>query len=208
MNKIKDLYHDNLIYIFTKKQLRHQDATFLIIIKDDCPIVPLDNCITMHYQDDFESLLNFSLPTKNRRTKQLISLPQCYEILAKINYGVLSFCHDGLPYSVGLNHIIVNDRIFFHCAKNGFKLNSINQRAAFLVIEDLGINPAASTHNHYSVAITGTIREITDINTKKTALLKIISDHAPAYPYNDTMVENTNIIELEVDYIIGKSHIR
>ena len=66
----------------------------------------------------------------------------------KIHYGVLSFTHEGLPYSVALNHIIVDNRIFFHCAKSGYKLNSIEQRATYLIVEDLGINLKAGTHNH------------------------------------------------------------
>lgn len=35
----------------------------------------------------------------------------------KIHYGVLSFTHEGLPYSVALNHIIVDNRIFFTVLK-------------------------------------------------------------------------------------------
>lgn len=208
MHKIKELYQDDLVYIFTKQQLLNQDVDYLIIVKDECKITELDNCITLHYQEDFESLLKFSLPGKNRKTKQLISITQCHEIINKIPYGVLSFNHNGLPYSVGLNHIIVDNRIFFHCAKSGYKLNSINKRATYLVIEDLGISPKAATHNHNSVAIFGTIREVTDFTTKKAALKAIIDHLAPSHLYNDSMVEKTNILELEIDYINGKTHIR
>lgn len=162
----------------------------------------------MHYQDDFESLLAFSLPTKNRKNKQLISLNQCYKIMDKIHYGVLSFTHEGLPYSVALNHIIIDNRIFFHCAKSGYKLNSIEQRATYLIVEDLGINLKAGTHNHNSVAVFGTVHEVTEFETKKAALLEIVSHLAPEHPYNDKMVDTTNIIELEIDYINGKTHIR
>ena len=207
MDKIKDLYQDDLIYIFTRSQLRDLNTDYLAIIKNECSIQTINNCITMHYQDDFESLLAFSLPTKNRKNKQLISLNQCYKIMDKIHYGVLSFTHEGLPYSVALNHIIVDNR-FFHCAKSGYKLNSIEQRATYLIVEDLGINLKAGTHNHNSVAVFGTVHEVTEFETKKAALLKIVSHLAPEHPYNDKMVDTTNIIELEIDYINGKTHIR
>lgn len=72
MDKIKDLYQDDLIYIFTRSQLRDLNTDYLAIIKNECSIQTINNCITMHYQDDFESLLAFSLPTKNRKNKQLI----------------------------------------------------------------------------------------------------------------------------------------
>lgn len=208
MDKIKDLYQDDLIYIFTRSQLRDLNTDYLAIIKNECSIQTINNCITMHYQDDFESLLAFSLPTKNRKNKQLISLNQCYKIMDKIHYGVLSFTHEGLPYSVALNHTIVDNRIFFHCAKSGYKLNSIEQRATYLIVEDLGINLKAGTHNHNSVAVFGTVHEVTEFETKKAALLKIVSHLAPEHPYNDKMVDTTNIIELEIDYINGKTHIR
>lgn len=208
MNTIKDLYKNDLIYIFTKEQLIKQDTNYLAIVKDQCPIQELDNVQTMHYQDDFESLLKFSLPTKNRKTKQLISLDQCHQLMKKIHYGVLSFTNDDLPYSVGLNHILLDGRIFFHCAKSGYKLNSINKRATYLVIDDLGINLKVGTHNHDSVAVFGTILEVNDFDTKKAALLKLISDLAPDHPYNDKMVDGTTILELKIDYINGKTHIR
>ena len=208
MDKIKDLYQDDLIYIFTRSQLRDLNTDYLAIIKNECSIQTINNCITMHYQDDFESLLAFSLPTKNRKNKQLISLNQCYKIMDKIHYGVLSFTHEGLPYSVALNHIIIDNRIFFHCAKSVYKLNSIEQRATYLIVEDLGINLKAGTHNHNSVAVFGTVHEVTEFETKKAALLEIVSHLAPEHPYNDKMVDTTNIIELEIDYINGKTHIR
>lgn len=208
MNKIKNLYQDNLIYIFTKNQLINSNIEYLIIIKNDTYIKELDHCLTMHYKDDFESLLKFSLPTKNRRAKQIISLNQCFQIIKNTSYGVLSFCNGELPYSIGLNHILLDDRIFFHCAKSGYKLTGINKRATYIIINDLGINSKAATHNHNSVTIFGTIREVTDSHTKKDALLKLINDLAPNYPYNDKMINTTNILELEIDYINGKSHIR
>ena len=208
MDKIKDLYQDDLIYIFTRSQLRDLNTDYLAIIKNECSIQTINNCITMHYQDDFESLLAFSLPTKNRKNKQLISLNQCYKIMDKIHYGVLSFTHEGLPYSVALNHVIIDNRIFFNCAKSGYKLNSIEQRATYLIVEDLGINLKAGTHNHNSVAVFGTVHEVTEFETKKAALLEIVSHLAPEHPYNDKMVDTTNIIELEIDYINGKTHIR
>lgn len=207
MNNIKEIYQNNLIYLFKQEQLINPDVKYLIIIKNECEIIKIPDCKIMHYQDDFEKLLKFKLPSKIRKTDKLISLNQCHEILTKINYGVLSFTHHDLPYSVGLNQIILNNRIFFHCAKSGYKLNAIDQKATFLVIDDLGVNQDIGTHNHNSVAIFGTIRKVSDTETKKATLLKLINDLAPKHPYHDKMIEKTNILELEIDYIIGKSHL-
>lgn len=38
MDKIKDLYQDDLIYIFTRSQLRDLNTDYLAIIKNECSI--------------------------------------------------------------------------------------------------------------------------------------------------------------------------
>ena len=208
MKEIINTYQDNLIYIFRQDQLINPTYRYLVIVKDGPDIIPVEGCHIMHYQEDFESLLKFSLPTKNRKTKQLISLKQCEQLINEITYGVLAFSVNDLPYSVALNHIVLDGHLYFHCAKSGFKLKGINSRVSYLVIRDLGINKEVGTHNHESVAIYGTLKEITDFETKKNALLKLVSSLAPKHPYQDQMVKGTTILELEIDYMIGKSHIR
>lgn len=208
MEQMKKIYQDELIYIFTKNQCLDLKQEYLVIVKDDCHIQEIENCLIMHYQDDFESLLKFNLPTKMRKTKQLLSYHQSLNIIHEKEYGVLSFSVDDLPYSIGLNHIYLDGRLFFHCAKKGYKLNGIGKRATFLIVDDLGINLKAGTHNHQSVIIYGRLKETKDFETKKMALLKIIEDLVPQHPYHDNMVSNTNVLELEIDYIIGKTHIR
>ena len=207
MNKMKEVYQDNLIYVFDSSK-HHIDEDYLVVIKDTCEIVPIENCRIMHYQDDFESLLSFTLPTKNRKTKQLLSCSQSEQLLHKIKYGVLSFSYQDFPYSVALDHILIDNHIYFHSAKSGYILNGINHRASYLVVDDLGINEDVGTHNHESVAVYGTLQEVTDFATKKQALLQLVSSLAPKHPYNDKMVDITTILELKVDYMIGKTHIR
>lgn len=208
MNYIQELYQDQLVYIFLKEQCLDLKEDYLVIIKDDSEIKELDKCLIMHYQDDFESLLKNPLPTKMRKTKQLLSYQQSCEIINQANYGVLSFSYQNIPYSVGINHIMIDGHIYFHCAQKGFKLNGIGQRVHFLVVEDLGINLEAGTHNHQSVSVLGTLKEVTDFDTKKSALLALVEKLAPKHPYNDNMLKFTNILELDIDYMIGKTHIR
>ncbi len=207
MNNIKGINKDDLLYVFTKDQCVDLKEEALVIVKDSCENVELENCLVKRYSDDFESLLKIKIPTKIRKPKKLISYQECYDVMKRIDYGVLSISHDDFPYAVGINHILVDGRIFFHCAKTGFKLNGVNKKANFLVTEDLGINLDVGTHNHRSVSVFGTLKEVTDIETKKTALLTIVHDLAPKHPYNDKMADYTNILELEIDYIIGKAHI-
>lgn len=206
MKAIQDIYQNQLLYVFSKDQCIDLKADYLVIIKDDSEMIAIEGCWIMYYQDDFESLLKFQLPSKIRKPKKLLSYQQSYAILENIEYGVLSFCYQDIPYSVGLNHILLDGHLYFHCSMKGFKLNSINKRVTFLVIDDLGINKEAGTHNHQSVSLIGTLRQVKDDTIKKAALLKIVQDLAPKHPYDDHMLTFTNILELEIDYMIGKRH--
>lgn len=208
MKEIINIYQDQLIYIFDQSKLKNNQYHYLVIVKDDTTIIPIHDCCIMHYQEDFESFLKFSLPTKNRKVKQLISFNQCEQIMTQISYGVLAFSVNDFPYSVALDHILLDGHLYFHCAKSGYKLQGINAKATYLVVHDLGINKKVGTHNHESVAIYGTLKEVQDFDTKKKALLKLVASLAPLHPYQDAMVNATTILELDIDYMIGKSHIR
>lgn len=207
MEQYKELYGNNLLNIFTSKQTK--DHQPILVIKDHVEIK--DTAIkTYHYQDDFEKELNFSLPSKNRKTKQMISLQESIAIINKIPYGVLSFQQDDIPYSVAVNHIYKNNKLYFHCAKNGFKLNVINQRASYLVVEDLAINEKMATHNHNSVMIIGNVEQVDDMTEKKEVLMNLMEHLAPSNhkDITDTMATNTNILAFCIEYMHGKSHIR
>ncbi|WP_279166659.1 pyridoxamine 5'-phosphate oxidase family protein [Thomasclavelia cocleata] len=201
------LNKDDLLYVFKKEQCIDLKEEALVIVKDSCEELNLKNCLVKRYSDDFESLLKIKIPSKIRKPRKLLSYQQCYDVMKRIDYGVLSISYDDFPYAVGINHIIIDGRIFFHCAKVGFKLNGVNKKANFLVTEDLGINLDVGTHNHRSVSVFGTLKEVTDNEIKREALLTLIHDLAPKHPFHDKMVINTNILELDIDYIIGKAHI-
>ncbi len=207
MKQLKTRYGDDLIYIFPKKQLMDSNYEYLAVVRDGCTIQEREDCLTMHYSEDFESHVLCPLPGKNRKKEQMISLEECRALMERVPFGVLSFSNGIMPYSVGLDHILAGDRIFFHCSKTGYKLTGVGQQAVYLVIEDMGVSEEFSTHNHNSVAVFGTLREVSDFDTKKEALHQLVKRLSPKHPVTDEMAVNTNILELEVDYINGKTHI-
>ena len=54
---------------------------------------------------------------------------------------------------MSLNHFVVDGHIYFHCGRQGYKLNGIDKVACYHVVEDLGIHKEAFTNNHQSVVI-------------------------------------------------------
>lgn len=208
MDHLETIYKDNLLYVFEKYQLNKDVYDYLIVVKDGCEVVEIPGCLTLHYSDDFESLLTFSLPTKMRKANQLISLGKCRDVMSRIIHGVLAISNDQIPYCVSMIHILMGNRIYFHGAKTGYKLTGLNRRATYLIVEDLGLRYEIGSHSNRSVAVFGTLREISDYTMKKTVLKKLVDDYGPTHPLNDALIDHTNVLELEVDYIIGKEHIR
>lgn len=199
---------EDLLYVFDAKYTKNEQP--LIVLKDGVEIHPDDADTTMHYGDDFESLLTFNLPTKMRRRKQLISFSECEELIEEVDYGVLSFTYDEIPYTVGMNHAYLNGKFYFHSAREGFKLNSTKVPVSYLMVQDLGVVQEKATHNHKSVAVQGTTRIIEDEIEKKEVLKALVAKLTPEFgkEISPQMVKGVNILELEPRYIIGKVHVR
>ncbi|WP_458407347.1 pyridoxamine 5'-phosphate oxidase family protein [Anaerotignum sp.] len=73
-----------------------------------------------------------------RRKNQLLPDAVSREILERNTSGVLSLMGDeGYPYGVPLSYVLVGDKIFFHCAKEGHKVDAIRreEKASFCVID-------------------------------------------------------------------------
>lgn len=177
----------------------------LIIVKDDMPLN--DHC--MHYSDDWESLLLFKVPGKMRKTKQLLNYNESMNILHKISYGVLSF-FDEVPYSVPLDYIYMNGKLYFHTSKTGYKIKGVGKQVSYTIVEDCGINEEKTTHNHRSVYILGILNKVEKHETKKEVLETLIRTLCPTQKVDITgqMVDNVNILEIDIQYMIGKEHIR
>ncbi len=196
----------DILHIFTKEQCRELKEDYLIIVRNKDTQVDFPNCKVMTIEEDFESLLNYSVPQKTRKVNQILDIDQIQDVMDRISHGVLNFMIGDIPYSIGINHCIVDGRIFFHCGKQGYKLNGIGHRAGYTVVEDLGV-AEIGTYNFQSVYIMGKLEEITDFDMKKKVLLHLVEHLAPQHPYNDEMPLRTFIFELKPEFFSGKTHI-
>ena len=69
-----------------------------------------------------------------RRTKQEMPRNRCEEVLERGTSGVLAALGDeDYPYAVPLSYVYRDSKIYFHCAKNGHKLDAIakNNKVSF-----------------------------------------------------------------------------
>ena len=104
-----------------------------------------------------------------RRKRQMLSEDDCKIILREGTSGVLALSgDDGYPYAVPLSYVYDGEKIFFHCAKSGHKLDAIrrNPKASFCVIGQDKVVPEEYTTDYRSVIAFGTVRILEDDREK------------------------------------------
>lgn len=131
-----------------------------------------------------------------RRKRQMLSEDDCKIILREGTSGVLALSgDDGYPYAVPLSYVYDGEKIFFHCAKSGHKLDAIrrNPKASFCVIGQDKVVPEEYTTYYRSVIAFGTVRILEDDREKYDSVREIALKYAPL----DTVEQRRAAIERE-----------
>ncbi len=131
-----------------------------------------------------------------RRKRQLLSQVDTQKILYEGTSGVLAVSgDDGYPYAVPLSYVYDGQKIYFHSAKSGHKLDSIsrNPKVSFCVIDQDQVVPEEYTTYFRSVIVFGTIRILEDEAEKREAIEKLADKYAP----EDTAENRKKAIERE-----------
>ncbi len=74
-----------------------------------------------------------------RRGKQLLSMEDTIAVMKRNTNGVLACLGDeDYPYAVPLSYVYFNDKIYFHSARAGHKIDSItnNSKVSFSVTDE------------------------------------------------------------------------
>lgn len=117
-----------------------------------------------------------------RRKGQALPVSVCEEILHRATAGVLAVEGDGgYPYAVPLSFVYDAGKLYFHCAKEGHKLDAIrrNAKASFCVVDQDRVVPEKYTTYFRSVIAFGQVRELTDEQEKRAAIEKLALRYAP-----------------------------
>lgn len=96
-----------------------------------------------------------------RRSKQQMSVEEMNAVMSTATSGILA-CHgdEGYPYAVPLSYVYLEDKIYFHCAKVGHKMDAIlkNPKVSFAVVGEDTIVSAEYTSYFRSVIAFGHAR--------------------------------------------------
>ena len=100
-----------------------------------------------------------------RRIKQQIPEEACVELLKTAPRGTLAVLgDDDYPYAVPLDFVYENGRLYFHCAREGHKLDAVRKsdKASFCVLGEGTQNPGEWWYYFTSVICFGRVRVVDD----------------------------------------------
>ena len=136
---------------------------------------------------------------------------ECMEILTKAPRGFLSVIGDGgYPYSVPVNFFQEDGRIYFHCAREGHKLDAVRScdKACFTVIDEPSKEPGDWWYHVRSVICFGRICEVSDEVRHDALLRKLGLKYFPeGYDMEDDMRRNAPravVLEFRIEHMTGK----
>lgn len=151
-----------------------------------------------------------------RRTRQALPPEEISAVLERGTSGVLALAgDDGYPYAVPISYVYDGERIYFHSARAGHKLDAVRRepKASFCVIDQDQIVPEEYTSYFRSVIAFGTIRELENDGEKRAAIEKLARKYVP-----DDTAEGLDaairrdwaplcMLEMTIDHMTGKEAI-
>ena len=149
-----------------------------------------------------------------RRGKQLLSMKDTAAIMDRCTNGVLACLGDeDYPYAVPLSYVYFNDKIYFHSAKAGHKIDAItnNPKVSFSVIDEDTIVSEKYTTYFRSVIAFGKAR-IVEGDEWLEAFKALVEKYSGEQPEEGkhkeiTGCRQTYMIAIDVEHISGKEAI-
>jgi uncharacterized protein len=157
--------------------------------------------------------------TKTDRKGRGMDLDAITGLLNKAQVGrVATVSPDGTPYVVPVNFAFEGDRIYFHCALEGMKLDNIradpkvcfetDEMTKLYVSQD---RPCACGCLYQSVIARGKAGIVGDESRKLHALRLLVKKYAPGkenQAMGDDIVKRTAVVEIAIDEISGKAKLK
>ena len=148
-----------------------------------------------------------------RRKKQLLSKAETIEILKACTSGVLGVTGDnGYPYTVPLSYVYKDGKLYFHCAKEGHKIDGIkkNNKVTFCVIEKDEVIPSKFTTHFRSVIVFGRARILTEDSERQFALESLVEKYSPGHIEEGKREIEADwnrvcVVEVKIEHMTGKA---
>jgi uncharacterized protein len=151
-------------------------------------------------------------PDMRRRDRELRD-DEAREILGRADHGVLAtLAEDGWPYAVPLNHVLLGDVLYIHCAPEGHKLENIGHeaRVSYCAVASAKVIPATLSTVYESAVVFGRAALVTEADEKRKALTALLArfrgdSPADAEEALRNCASDPVIIRIEITRITGKA---
>lgn len=150
-----------------------------------------------------------------RRIKQLLPRQETERILETGIVGVLGVAgDDDYPYTLPVNFVYENEKIYFHSAVTGHKLDAIqrNNKVSFCIIDQDQVVPEKFTSYFRSVIAFGKARIVTDDSVKYHALELLARKYSPGLEKEGaeeirSAWNRLSVVEIDIEHVTGKEAI-
>lgn len=149
-----------------------------------------------------------------RRADRAMPDTAARELLERGEYGFLATVGaDGLPYGVPLSYVVLDNRVYFHCAREGRKVDNILHcpDVAFTVVGNTEPVYAKNFTTYYeSAMVSGPVSEVTDAAEKFRSLYALAEKYLPDHLGKAggdirASFSRTAVYRLEIATITGKA---
>lgn len=149
-----------------------------------------------------------------RRKKQKLPEKQCLDILKRAKTATLALAgDDGYPYSVPINFVYENGKIYFHGAKEGHKIDAIknNPKVSMSIIDQEDVIEEELTTYFRSVILFGKARILQDedeiYHAIETLGLKYTEDDIAVRKEINKEWDILCCVEITIEHLSGKQAI-
>ena len=147
-----------------------------------------------------------------RRKDRQIGTEAALEILKNGEYGVLSTVgENGYAYGIPLSYTYTDNKIYFHCAKEGTKLDNIkfSNKVSFCVVGKTEVLPCKFSTNYESVVVFGDAFE-TEGEEKIKGLMDVVKKYSPGFivegeKYLEASAHETTVVRIDIKHLTGKA---
>ena len=151
-----------------------------------------------------------------RRKRQLLTMEQTEDILRRNNTGTLAVSgDDGYPYSVPVNYVYSDGKIYIHGARAGHKIDAVKNcdKVSFSVIDRDTLVPEEFTTYFASAIVFGRARLLESGNEFEASIYALAKKYSPEA--TDEAVENEVakfrsslcMICIDIEHMSGKEAI-
>jgi len=146
-----------------------------------------------------------------RRSDKALTNEEMLDILNTAEYGILSTVGaDGYPYGVPVNFVYLDNKIYFHAAVTGHKLDNMtfNNKVSFTVVKDVELMPDDFNTKYKSVIAFGKVKEL-PLDKKNEIYVAILKKFSKDFmeagmKYIEEAGEKARVYEIDIEHMTAK----